>query len=139
MNTKPDISNLLVQICKQRRNKSNALLAEADVHGGQDILLYYLSIKDGQTISELTEKMCIQYATMSNMVNRMEARELILKEKDTTDLRISRLYITDKGKNAYKHIAKVWKQMETQLSKNLSDKEQDTLKLLLIKVLKNLE
>lgn len=139
MDPKIDISNLLVQICKQRRNKSNALLAEADVHGGQDILLYHLSIKDGQTISELTEKMCIQYATISNMVNRMEARELIRKEKDGTDLRISRLYITDKGKHAYKHIAKIWKQMENQLSKNLSDKEQDTLKILLTKVLKNLE
>lgn len=139
MNPKPDISNLLVQICKQRRNKSNALLAEAGVYGGQDILLYYLSIKDGQTISELTEKMCIQFATISNMINRMEARELIRKEKDGTDQRISRLYMTKNGKSAYKHIAKIWKQMEGQLLKNLSDKEQQTLQTLLSKVLKNLE
>jgi DNA-binding MarR family transcriptional regulator len=139
MNAKPDISNLLVQICKQRRNRSNALLAEADVHGGQDILLYHLSMKDGQTISELTEKMCIQYATISNMVNRMEARELIRREKDGTDQRISRLYLTGKGKHAYKHVVKIWKQMESRLSKDLSVKEQDMLKILLTKVLKNLE
>lgn len=139
MGPKPDISNLLVQICKQRRNKSNALLAEAGVYGGQDILLYYLSMQDGQTISELAEKMCIQYATISNMVSRMEARELIRREKDGTDLRISRLYLTEKGKNAYRYIARIWRQMEHQLSDNLSLKEQGTLKTLLTKVLQNLE
>lgn len=138
MNSGIDISNLLVQICKQRRNKSNALLAELDLHGGQDILLYYLSVKDGQTISELTEKMCIQFPTISNMANRMETRGFIKKEKDTTDQRVSRLYLTAKGKQAYNQISKIWKQMEKLVSKNLSAEERETLKNLLEKVLKNL-
>lgn len=87
----------------------------------------------------MVEKMCIQYATISNMVSRMEARELIRREKDETDQRISRLYVTDKGKQAYQHIAKIWRQMERQLSRNMSSEEQATLKALLVKVLKNLE
>ncbi len=139
MKSKPDISNLLVQICKQRRNKSNALLADVGVHGGQDILLYYLSMKDGQTISELAEKMCIKFATISNMVNRMEVRELIRREKDGIDLRVTRLYLTGKGKSAYKLISEIWKQMESLLVKNLSLQEQEILKSLLTKILKNLE
>ena len=139
MKSKPDISNLLVQICKQRRNKSNALLADVGVHGGQDILLYYLSMKDGQTISELAEKMCIKFATISNMVNRMEVREIIRREKDGIDLRVTRLYLTGKGKSAYKLISEIWKQMESLLVKNLSLQEQEILKSLLTKILKNLE
>ncbi|MEJ7643774.1 MAG: MarR family transcriptional regulator [Chryseolinea sp.] len=132
------ISHLLVQICKHRRNKSNVLLAEANIHGGQDILLYYLSIEDGQTVSALVEKMCIQHATISTMLDRMEASGMIKKEKDATDKRTSRVYLTSKGTDAYKHIAKIWKTMETTVTKGLTELQENSLRKLLEQVLKNL-
>lgn len=132
------ISQLLVQICKHRRNKSNVLLAEANIHGGQDILLYYLSIEDGQTVSALVEKMCIQHATISNMIDRMEANGMIKKEKDANDKRTSRVYLTKKGTDAYKHIAEIWKTMETMVTKGLTEPQENSLRKLLEQVLKNL-
>jgi DNA-binding MarR family transcriptional regulator len=129
---------LLVQICKHRRNKSNTLLSEAGIHGGQDILLYYLSIEDGQTVSALVEKMCIQHATISNMIDRMEANGMIKKEKDSLDKRTSRVYMTDKGNEAYKQVAKIWKIMEATATKGLTEKQEDSLRELLQLVLKNL-
>lgn len=132
------ISQLLVQICKHRRNKSNVLLSEANIHGGQDILLYYLSIEDGQTVSELVEKMCIQYATISTMLNRMEASGMIKKEKDVKDKRTSRVYLTKNGTDALKHVSKIWKIMETTVTKGLTEVQEDSLRLLLEHVLKNL-
>jgi DNA-binding MarR family transcriptional regulator len=138
MKGKGGISNLLVEICKQRRNLSNALLADAGVHGGQDILLYQLSTRDGQTISELVEKMCIQYATLSTMATRMEAKGLVKREKDGADQRVSRLFLTEMGREAFHEVASVWRQMERRLSRDLSEAEQQTLKRLLEKVLKSL-
>jgi len=132
------ISNLLVQICKLRRNKSNVLLNEAGIYGGQDILLYYLSIEDGQTVSSLVEKMCIQQATISAMLDRMQASGMIKKEKDNSDKRTSRVFITEQGKEAYKKIAKIWNTMEEILTKGLDIKRQETLRDLLRTVLKNL-
>jgi DNA-binding MarR family transcriptional regulator len=137
-NQQSSISNLLVQICKHRRNKSNTLLSEAGIHGGQDILLYYLSIEDGQTVSALVEKMCIQHATISNMIDRMEANGMIKKEKDSLDKRTSRVYMTDKGNEAYKQVAKIWKIMEATATKGLTEKQEDSLRELLQLVLKNL-
>ena len=81
------ISNLFIQICKLRRNKTNMLLADADIHAGQDILLYYLGVADGQTVSSLVEKMNIQHSTIFNMIDRMEATGMIRKEKDSADKR----------------------------------------------------
>jgi DNA-binding MarR family transcriptional regulator len=133
------ISNLLVQICKVRRNKSNALLSEAGIHEGQDILLYYLSQEDGQTVSSLVEKMCIQQATISNMIDRMVATGMIIKEKDAADKRTSRIYITDKGTDAYKQIVRIWKTMESVATTGLSEQQQTQLADLLKQVLNNLE
>jgi DNA-binding MarR family transcriptional regulator len=132
------ISNLLVQIGKLRRNKSNALLSEIGIHGGQDILLYYLSLEDGQTVSSLVEKMCIQHATISTMINRMETNGMIKKEKDATDKRTSRVYMTAKGTDAYKEIAKIWKTMETKVTKDLTEEQESLLRELLQLVQKNL-
>lgn len=132
------ISNLLVQICKLRRNKSNILLSDAGIHGGQDILLYYLSIEDGQTVSALVEKMCIQHATISTMIDRMQASGMIKKVKDNIDKRTSRVFITEQGQQAYKQIAEIWKIMETTVIKGLDTNQQKTLNELLQIVLKNL-
>ena len=131
------ISHLLVQICKHRRNRSNVLLAEANIHGGQDILLYYLSIENGQTVSALVEKMCIQHSTISTMLERMEANRMIKKEKDGTDKRTSRVYLTKNGTEALKHISKIWKTMEATVTKGLSETQQNSLRVLLEQVLKN--
>ena len=132
------ISHLLVQICKHRRNRSNVLLAEANIHGGQDILLYYLSIEDGQTVSALVEKMFIQHATISTMLDRMEANGMIKKEKDATDKRTSRVYLTKNGTDALKHISKIWKTMEATVTKGLTETQENSLQVLLEQVLKNL-
>lgn len=114
------------------------MLAETGIHGGQDILLYYLSLQDGQTVSSLVEKMCIQHATISAMIDRMEATGMIKKEKDATDKRISRVYMTPKGMDAYKEIAKIWKIMETMVTNGLTKEQENSLRELLQLVLKNL-
>ncbi len=133
------IGNLLIQICKLRRNKSNALLSEVNIHSGQDALLYYLSLEDGQTVSSLVEKLCIQQATISNMIDRMEVSGVIRKEKDSNDKRASRIYLTPKGKDTITEIAKVWRTMESLTTKGLDEEQKKTLSELLQKVLENLK
>lgn len=137
-NEQNSISNLLVQICKLRRNKSNILLSDAGIHVGQDILLYYLNVEDGQTVSALVEKMCIQHATISTMIDRMQANGMIKKIKDNTDKRTSRVFITEQGQEAYKQIAKIWNIMEASVIKGLDTNQQKTLNELLQIVLNNL-
>lgn len=133
------IGGLLMKIGKMRRIQSNERLAKFDLHDGQNILLYHLHLKDGQTISELVEKLYIQHATISNMIDRMIAKDIITKEKDETDQRVSRIFLTTKGKKAMKNVADNWIALEKKSLEGLSKEAQDSLRISLQHILKNLE
>lgn len=133
------IGYLLIQICKTRRNKANEMLARYDIHAGQDVLLAYLGEEDGQTVSDLVNKICISHATMVRMIDRMESNELIHKKKDEKDMRVSRIYLTDKGRDALQDVAHVWRTLEERTLSGISDKDKNSLRIILEDMLKNLE
>ncbi len=133
------VGYLFAKICKRRRNKANAMLAEFGIHAGQDVLLYYLSMKDGQTVSQLVAEINVQHATISNMIDRMAANKLVSKVKDKHDMRVSRIFLTEKGKEALVHVKQVWETLEIQSLKGLSDEEKEILKKLLRRVFFNFD
>jgi len=113
------------------------MLAKHGIHAGQDVLLYYLSQQDGQTVSELVKKVYVQHATISNMINRMVSSGLVTKMKDSQDMRVSRIFLTEKGKMALGKVEEVWYSLEEQTLEGLSTEEQILLRRLLKDVLKN--
>ena len=136
---KESVSYLFTQICKLRRNQSNALLSASGLHAGQDALLYYLDIQDGQTVSALVDKMHIQHATISNMIDRMEATGLLHKKKDDIDKRTSRLFLTPKGRESVGKINEAWRTLEGKTLDGFTAEEKETLTKLLSRVLGNLK
>ena len=139
---KPDttISQLFVEICKRRRNLLNEQMTASGLYAGQDMLLYHLSVSDerGISVSDLAEKICIQTATVSNMIRRMEANGLIKKETDGYDKRAFKVTLTQKGKDAFKEVALIWRAVHVQTTKGLTEEEMQVLSSLLQKVLKNI-
>lgn len=115
------------------------MLSAVNVYEGQDFLMYRLKLQDGQTMSELADKICIQQATMSTMIRRMEANGLVKKVTDPDDKRTSRIYLTAKGRATLELSGKIGLELDEQTVKGLSATERKTLDSLLQKVLKNLE
>ena len=132
------IGKELISLCKAHRNFLAARLAQMDLFPGQDGLLYHLSINDGQTMSELVEKMDIQHATLFNMIERMAKNNLVTKEKDETDGRTSRIYLTRQGMKLLEQLSQAWKEIEMQLRQNLSAMETKTFILIARKINDNL-
>ena len=71
------ISYLLKQTCRAHRNTAHKLLAEIGLHPGQEMILFRLWQADGLTQSELVEKLCVQPATVTKMLNRMVKNGLV--------------------------------------------------------------
>lgn len=119
------IGKELLYLSKQHRALLAKRLSDIQLFPGQDGLLYYLSLQDGQSMSSLVEKLQIQHATLFKMVERMAKEELLRKYKDPADMRTSVIYLTDKGKIKLKELAKIWKEIELILSDGLSEEEKN--------------
>lgn len=63
----------------------------------QYLALTALSSKDGQTVSELGEKLHLESNTLTPLVKRLEAAGLVTRTRDKQDERVVRLGLTEAG------------------------------------------
>jgi DNA-binding MarR family transcriptional regulator len=129
---------LLVQICRAHRNKAQELLSQIDLYPGQEFLLASLWPQDGLTHTEVAENLCVQPATVTRMLDRLETAGLVQRRTDSGDQRISRVYLTEKGGNLVRPIERTWQELEEISFANLSLEERLLLRRLLLQVYHNL-
>ena len=100
-------------------------------------ILKELSLSEGLTQKDLAESMCITAPSMSVNLQKMENAGLLIRKADESDMRQIRLYLTEKGKETAEKADREIALSETKLIEMLSLDEQQELKRLLIKILKN--
>ena len=132
------ISFLLGFICKAYRTFTNDALTELGLYAGQEVFLHSLWDQDGLTQSQLVEQMCVQHATLSKMVDRMEKSGLVAHQNDAEDSRVTRIFLTEQGKNLEKPVRAIWDQLEAHLVAGLNIEERILLRRLLLQVSDNL-
>lgn len=138
-NPNDSIGQLITAIAKQRRTYSNALLKEHGLHAGQELLLYALNTANGQTVNKLVKALAVKPATISNMVDRMEAKGLVERRKGTIDKRTARVYITEQGVAVLKEVDDALFRIEEKATKGLSVLDKFMLRRLLGRLEGNLE
>lgn len=63
----------------------------------QYLALVALSSKDGQTVSELGEKLHLESNTLTPLIKRLEAAGMVTRTRDKQDERVVRLNLTSPG------------------------------------------
>lgn len=134
----PSAGQLLVQVCRAHRNKAQELLSRVDLHPGQEFLLYNLWAGDGLTQSDLGERLGVQPATLTRMLDRMEKAALVERQPDPHDQRVSRVYLTATGRALEAPVCDIWGDLEAAMVAGLSPAEVDELRRLLARVLAGL-
>lgn len=132
------IGALLVQICRAHRNKAHELLSRIDLYPGQEFLLINLRSHDGLTHTEIAENLCVQPATLSKMLDRLVKTGLVQRKMDPDDQRVSRVYLTEKGRDLLQPIEDVWDELEKVSFANLTLEERLLLRRILRQVYENL-
>ncbi len=94
------IMHLMGQTTKMHRHNIDLLIREHEVFPGQPPLLIHLSKRDGQSQKELGERMRITPATLTVMINRMQKVGLLKRVPDPSDQRVTRVFLTEKGRIA---------------------------------------
>jgi len=119
-------------------------LIRKQMHGlglcrGQPPVLFALHKQDGMSNSELAEFLEITPATLTNKVKRMEKARLVIRQRDPEDERVSRIYLTDKGRGLMDNLHQSVVDKDAAMLKGFSESDKKRLKEDLLKILKNIE
>jgi DNA-binding MarR family transcriptional regulator len=135
---KDSLYHIFLEILRLHYYRTHVLLDEVGVYPGQPPMLFVLSKEDGQSQKELANKLNLKPATITVMLKRMEKANLVERRQDPEDQRVSRVYITEKGKKVYKKVNKIMKNLEEECFGNFTVEEKVILRRLLMQIRENL-
>lgn len=112
-----------------------------EVHGlypGQELVLLQLWEQEGLTHSELVERCHVEAPTVSRTLQRMEAMGVVVRRQDPSDARVSRVHLTDRGRQLREPVERLWAEVEARSLAGFTADERLFLRRLLIAVRQNL-
>lgn len=114
------------------------------VHGLDDItreqfnILLLLSLTDGLYQTQIANILGKDRPNITRMIDVIETKGFIRREKDANNRRILKVYLTDKGLEKVKHVMPLKERMDKVQYKGMSTEEIDTLVTLLRRVRQNI-
>jgi DNA-binding MarR family transcriptional regulator len=102
-------------------------------------MLGALWAEDGMTHSELAEQLNKSPATITKTVKRMEKAGFVARRHDPRDERLSRVYLTDAGRDIQSAVEGVWRAFEEQAFAGFSQEELVALRGALWRVCQNIK
>ncbi len=92
-----EIEKQLRYISAMIKETGRQMLIDYDINPLQFIALQWISDEDGMTIGELSQRMYLAFSTTTDLVDRMEDKELVERNKDQDDKRVVRIHLLPKG------------------------------------------
>ncbi len=93
------IEKLLRRVCFYIKKKGRTILEDYDITPAQFEALQIIINNNEVTISELSNKLYQAPSTITDLVDRMESKELVQRVRDSKDRRIVRIKALNKGNN----------------------------------------
>lgn len=112
--------------------KANGIDGLVPSHGD---ILAYLYCREKCTMKEIAEKIHRTKATVTVLVDKLEALDFVSREKSLNDNRVTFIVLTDKAKKFRKIFEKISYDLNEMLHKNLTDKDSELLDALLKKMI----
>jgi DNA-binding MarR family transcriptional regulator len=115
------------------------MLADIGLFPGQEILLMKIAEKQGESQKSLCDSFGLDHSTVAKSLTRLEAQDLIHRHKCTVDARVTKVFLTDKGRETTAAISKVWADLEKLTVTDLSADEQAELIAIAEKIVPHME
>jgi DNA-binding MarR family transcriptional regulator len=131
------IDALIAQVCRMHYRRAHDLFEELGLYRGQPPLLHELWEREGRTHSELAERLHVQPATITKMIQRMQEAGFVQRLRDPEDHRVSRVYLTAAGREIEERVRQVWQQLENEALAGIAPEERALLRRFLIQIRDN--
>jgi DNA-binding MarR family transcriptional regulator len=130
---------LISRFAQAYRSIADTFADRVDMHRGQSVLLCTLAQEDGITQSTIAERLVVQGATVTTMLQRMEDAGLVTRQRDPEDNRLVRVYLTPLGREKQRAIAEQFYQLQEVLFEGIAEHDRETLRRLLRQMLLNMD
>ena len=134
------IGPLLGHAAYLARERMDVRLARYDVTPAQTHVLLYLGEQSGPTPQrDVVEHLRVKPPTANGILDRMEEKGLIRRTADENDQRQKQVTATEKGRELNSLVQAAFQEAEAVMVKGLRLEETEVLRLLLYRVIENLE
>lgn len=113
-------------------------VSEYGIGSGQFMFLLELYINDGKNQEEIAETLKIDKGTTARALKKLEEQGFVTRIKDENDKRSNKIYLNDKAKDVREGVLDVLNDWNKEITKSLTEEEEEMLKSLLEKVCKNI-
>jgi len=134
-----ELGKLFFNIGRLQKTRADQYLEQIGLFRGQGMLLKFLSHHDGLTHSEIAEKLEISPAAVTKVIKRLEELNLLKRQSDPKDDRVSRVFIQPEGKKVAEDLHTIFQQLEDQMFQGFSNEEMEQLHDFLIRMQLNLQ
>ena len=136
-NPEESIGYLMRQILNTVAQEVERQLAHTELTNAQWIPLFKLYIGSATTAAELARACRLDAGAMTRMLDRLEAKGLLRRERSAADRRVITISLTDEGRAAAKEIPEVLSRVQNAYLADFSEPEFETLKIFLRRILHN--
>lgn len=105
------------------KQKGREILSHYTITPPQFIALQWLFEDGDMTIGELSNKMFLACSTTTDLIDRMEKNQLVVRVKDPNDRRVVRIHLLDEGERIIDEVIKKRQLYLQEVLKDFSDNE----------------
>lgn len=129
---------LFHQVSHMHKHYFVQLLQQMSLKPGQAGILFVLNRYGELSQRELADRIGVKPPSVTVALQKMEKNEYITRRPDERDQRITRIEITDKGKDCVKNMNQLVEQTENVLFRNMSTEEIMLLRRLILQMRDNI-
>jgi DNA-binding MarR family transcriptional regulator len=133
-----ELTDNLAQVFKSIHQRSYHKMENKNIYPGQPKLLSLIKANEGITQKELSKMNFVKPATITGMLNKLEANHYLYRVPDEADKRIMRVYLTPEGRSLAEKSEMFMASLVEQLFDGFSDEELSSLLLMTQKLKDNL-
>ena len=122
-----EIELKLRKVCFNIKQKGREILEDYNITPPQFDALQLLVYEGDMTVSEISSRLYLAPSTLTDLIDRMEKNEHVIRTRDTKDRRIVKISAMDKGKILIKNVISRRCEYIDELLKNVKDEDKSNL------------
>ena len=134
-----DLQNLFIRLTHLYFKKAFALVKDTGIHPNQVPLIGLVYCREGISQKEISQALRISPPTVAVSIKRLEKAGIIERRADGKDQRLSRIFLTEKGRAVTGKVRECIKEKEKALFKGFSESEVCLLRRFFLQMIQNLE